>query len=121
MLRGDYLGAAGHAGLFGVEAFGLRGIGKLQGAGKVRGGVVRPTKNAYKLAKAGGKHKGMYENYLKRSTEELEKSIRSYQSRKEGDRRPPQQDSRPKEIRSKLGHLHKKASTEPTEQLERGD
>jgi hypothetical protein len=33
---GNYLGAAGHAGLFGVEAFGLRGIGKLQGAGKVR-------------------------------------------------------------------------------------
>jgi ankyrin repeat protein len=37
--------AAGHASLFGVEAFGLRGVGKLQGAGRVRGSgrVTKPN------------------------------------------------------------------------------
>ena len=30
--------AAGHAGLFGVEALGLRGVGKVKGAGRVWGG-----------------------------------------------------------------------------------
>ena len=38
---GNYLGAAGHAGLGSLEAFGLRGVWKLQGAGKVRGTVRR--------------------------------------------------------------------------------
>ena len=65
-----------------------KSIGNKGGAGRsdqrVLGSGIQPTKNAYEIAKAGGKHKGMYQNYLTRSPKELQKSIRSYQSGKRG-------------------------------------
>jgi hypothetical protein len=68
-------------GLLGVEALGLRGAGKVQVRGKVRGSNIRPVKNAYELAKAGKIHGRTYEKNLHKPAQELNKSIRSLQKR----------------------------------------
>ena len=67
--------AAGHAGLFSIEALGMHS------AGKVRGGQIKPVKNAYKLAKAGEIHGDTYKTYLHKPANQLRKGIRSFQRR----------------------------------------
>ncbi len=48
-------------------------------AGQKRGLASKPTTNAYDEALAGGRHAGFAENYAGRSTDEIERAIRSLQ------------------------------------------
>jgi hypothetical protein len=72
---GNYGSAAWQASMLGTEALGVRW------AGQARWGGIRPTKNAYKLAKAGKLHGRTYEKYLHKPAKELRKGIRSFQKR----------------------------------------
>lgn len=83
--EGHYGEVAWHAGTAVLQVTSLKADVKL---GLAKGKKVKitrrnkafpkPVKNAYKLAKEGGKQSGFYKNYIKRSTRELEKSMKSY-------------------------------------------
>jgi len=64
--EGNYLGAAGHTGLLGVEAFGVRGVGKLRRGGKVwwGGKVPKGISRATKGTEGVGEGEKQLQNFV---------------------------------------------------------
>ena len=83
--RGAYVQAGLHAALLAVDVAGLRYALKNPAGPRVplvvREGAGGAGKSVYEIAKAGGKHFGMYQRYLNESTKSLQKAIRKYERR----------------------------------------